>query len=381
MHDPTPESTPDWEQLRPVLDTAVGELSATDRDAVLLRFFERKDFRTVGLALGLSEDAAQKRVARALDQLRTKLTWRGVTLSASALAAAITGGAIHSAPAGLAVSVATASLAGASAAATAGVTAHLIQLMATTKIKIIAAAVAAAAVGTPLVLQYRANEALRAENAALREQAAEAEPLRAENERLATRLKATAARPPAELEELKRLRGQVAAFQQVTQENARLKAERDRLAKRLQQAAGDQADEPEEEMAPEKRAAIAKLSFAKMRGLALHMFADDNSGLLPTNFVAMAPYLNEASQPLTEAAKLGIKEDHYELVYPAGTRLEDVKDPASTILIREKQPFQTSNGKWARTYLFADGHSEIHSSDDGDFTAWEKARWPKPPPP
>ncbi len=170
MHDPTPECTPDWEQLRPVLDTAMGEFSATDRNAVLLRFFERKDFRAVGVTLGISEDAAQKRVARALDKLRTKLTRRGVILSGTALAAAITGGAIHSAPAGLAVSVATASLAGASAAAATGFAANLLQVMATTKIKLIAAAVAAAAFSMPLVVQYRANESLRAENAALREQ-------------------------------------------------------------------------------------------------------------------------------------------------------------------------------------------------------------------
>jgi RNA polymerase sigma factor (sigma-70 family) len=215
MHDPTPESTPDWEKLRPVLDTAMGDLSATDRNAVLLRFFERKDFRAVGLALGLSEDAAQKRVARALDKLRTDLARRGVTLSATALAAAITGGAIHLAPAGLAVSVATASLAGASAAAATGFAANLLHAMATTKATIIAAAVVAASVGAPLVMQYRANETLRAENAALREQAnnqlAELDELQAEKQRLAKMLM-----DPAEMErfrderaELLRLRREV----------------------------------------------------------------------------------------------------------------------------------------------------------------------------
>ncbi len=239
MYDPTPETTPDWEQLRPVLDSAMGELSATDRNAVLLRFFERKDFRAVGAALGLSEDAAQKRVARALEKLRTKLTRHGVTLSASALAAAITGGAVHSAPAGLAASVAAASLAGASAAAATGFATSCFQAMTTMKLKLLAGALAAAAVGTPLVMQHRAVEALRAENAALREQTSqlgELEQLRAKNQGLVEQLKAETARPKAEIEELVRLRGQVTLLREAAEENVRLKAERDNLAKRVGQA-------------------------------------------------------------------------------------------------------------------------------------------------
>jgi RNA polymerase sigma factor (sigma-70 family) len=55
-----------WEQLRPVLDEAMGSLGAKDRDAVLLRYFERKELRAVGDALGTSEEAARKRVARDL---------------------------------------------------------------------------------------------------------------------------------------------------------------------------------------------------------------------------------------------------------------------------------------------------------------------------
>ncbi len=35
-------------QVAPVLDEAIGQLDAEDRTAILLRFFERKDFRSVG---------------------------------------------------------------------------------------------------------------------------------------------------------------------------------------------------------------------------------------------------------------------------------------------------------------------------------------------
>ena len=43
---PTPETTPDWEHLRPVLDDAMSELDDTDRDALLLRYFKNHDLRT-----------------------------------------------------------------------------------------------------------------------------------------------------------------------------------------------------------------------------------------------------------------------------------------------------------------------------------------------
>ena len=52
--------------LAPMLDEAVNKLSAEDRAAVILRFFEQRDFRAVGEMLGSSEDAARKRVSGAI---------------------------------------------------------------------------------------------------------------------------------------------------------------------------------------------------------------------------------------------------------------------------------------------------------------------------
>ena len=51
MQDSARESNSDWEQISPHLDEAMSSLPAPDRDAVLLRFFERKEFREVGVAL------------------------------------------------------------------------------------------------------------------------------------------------------------------------------------------------------------------------------------------------------------------------------------------------------------------------------------------
>src|SRR5512143_2699753 len=55
----------DWEALAPCLDEGLNQLSAADRDAIVLRFLKQQDLRAVGAALGISEDAAQKRVGRA----------------------------------------------------------------------------------------------------------------------------------------------------------------------------------------------------------------------------------------------------------------------------------------------------------------------------
>jgi RNA polymerase sigma factor (sigma-70 family) len=214
MHDPTPELTSAWVQLGPVLDIAMSELSATDRDAVLLRFFERKNFDAIGATLKVSDDAAQKRVARALEKLRVHLTRRGVTLPASALAAAITGGAVQSAPAGLASSLAAASLAAAPAAAGGGLAATMLELMGTTKLKLgIASTVVVAGLGTFLAIEHRGATKLRAD---IRSLQAQVRQLSAQNAQLA----ASAAQPsasaltPDQFRELLQLRGAVGALRQ-----------------------------------------------------------------------------------------------------------------------------------------------------------------------
>ena len=97
-------------QVAPVLDEAIGQLDPEDRNAILLRFFERKDFRGVGEALGSTEDAARKRVARALEKLHVLLKQRGATLSLAALASYLSTEAVTAAPAGLATAIAAASL-------------------------------------------------------------------------------------------------------------------------------------------------------------------------------------------------------------------------------------------------------------------------------
>ncbi len=58
MHEPEPSA--DWEEISPILDAAMGQLGAQDRNAVLLHYFEGKGFRAIGTVFGISDDTAQK---------------------------------------------------------------------------------------------------------------------------------------------------------------------------------------------------------------------------------------------------------------------------------------------------------------------------------
>jgi hypothetical protein len=103
-------TTADWAHIEPLLDEAMHALDETDRTAVLLRYFENKSLREVGATLGTSENAAQKRLARAVERLREFFAKRGVTVGASGLVVVISANAIQVAPVGLGAAIATTAL-------------------------------------------------------------------------------------------------------------------------------------------------------------------------------------------------------------------------------------------------------------------------------
>src|SRR5204862_2812314 len=100
-----------WEQIAPHLDAALSDLGEPDRDALMLRYFERKSAREMAGILGTSEDAAQKRVSRAVERLREFFAKRGVTVGASGLVVIISANAVQTAPIGLAITISTAAAA------------------------------------------------------------------------------------------------------------------------------------------------------------------------------------------------------------------------------------------------------------------------------
>jgi len=181
--------------IAPVLDEAVNQLGAEDRTAIMLRYFEQKDFRSVGEALGSNEEAARKRVDRALNKLESLLRVRGVALSGAALATTLATQTVTAAPAGFALTISTAALA--SAATATGTTLATLEIMTMTKLKVgIITAVVATGVAIPWVMQHNTQTKLNEANAALRRQTEETAHLVAENERLSN-LAANASKPGA----------------------------------------------------------------------------------------------------------------------------------------------------------------------------------------
>ena len=101
-----------WVQIAPLLDTALAQLGEKDHNAIVLRFLEGRSFHDVGAALGASEDSAKKRVQRAVEKLRRFFKKHGVTLSAAAIAGAVSSNSVQAAPMGLAASVTVAAVKG-----------------------------------------------------------------------------------------------------------------------------------------------------------------------------------------------------------------------------------------------------------------------------
>jgi RNA polymerase sigma factor (sigma-70 family) len=157
------ESGAAWENIAPELDAALGELNESDRDAVTLRYFEKKSAPEMAGILGISDEAAQKRVSRAVERLRELFAKRGVTVGASGLAVLISANAVQSAPVGLATTIA------ASAALTGTTLATTVVMTLLQKTVITVALVAAVGAGV-----YEGKQAAnaRAEELALRQQQA-----------------------------------------------------------------------------------------------------------------------------------------------------------------------------------------------------------------
>lgn len=153
-----------WEQIAPLLDEAMGCLGETERNAVVLRFFENKSGHEVAAALKLNEAAVYKRVSRALEKLRGYFVKRGVRVSVAVIAGAVAANSVQAAPVGLAAAAAAAAAKGAAVSgSTLAVIEATLKLIAWAKLKI-AMAVGLAAiltVGTTTVAVKKLNDRTR----------------------------------------------------------------------------------------------------------------------------------------------------------------------------------------------------------------------------
>ena len=140
-----PGHEPAWESIAPHLDDAMRQLTEADRDALILRYFQSKTAQEMARTLGISTEAAQKRVNRAVERLRNFFAQRGISAGAGALVILISANAVQAAPAGLSFTISAAAFAGASIQTSATISTTKIILMTTLQKALIASAVLAIA--------------------------------------------------------------------------------------------------------------------------------------------------------------------------------------------------------------------------------------------
>jgi RNA polymerase sigma factor (sigma-70 family) len=145
-----------WTLVAPLLDGALEQLGRKDHDALVLRFFENKNFAEVGAALGASEDNARMRVNRALEKLRKFFAKRGVALSGAAITGAISANSVQAAPVALVKTISVVAMAKGAAAGTSTLilVKGALKIMAWTKAKmtIVVGVAAILAAGTATVV-------------------------------------------------------------------------------------------------------------------------------------------------------------------------------------------------------------------------------------
>jgi hypothetical protein len=378
MREPAHENSEqtDWEKLRPLLDAAMHALKESDREAILLRYFENRPYAEVGAKFGLNENAARLRVERALEKLRVLLAKRALTTTAG-LAAAISTNAVQAAPATAVATLTTASLAatGTSTSLTA------LKIMTAAKLKIGLTALAIAGAATVFVLQHNSAKAANAENDRLRQQIKK---LQSEAESLSNRLASASdaqSLTPEQFAELLKLRGEVGSLRSQTAEAAKIIAQN---AEKSQTSTNTNDPVTQENILRHRTLTAAH----QLADATMWRYADHHNGQFPTNW-------NQVKEDYRISAKLGLNPgdvvpdteaefawvtNEYEFTYQGSTKdLLALTNGYDMIVIREKQPWQRADGKWMKSYGLADGSGQLRVKPPEGFAAWESQRMVPPP--
>lgn len=204
-----PKDVPDED-----LHLAMSELGDRDRDALVLRFMDECDLRGVGERLGVSEDAAQKRVSRALDRLRQILQRRGISASVTGLTVSL-GQPMVAAPAALTAKTVAAVAAGSGAV---GSLPFIFEFMKTPVAKVAAILIISGGVAATIHHQGQLLDESQRENAELTSRLSAVEKAGREH----TGLEALR----SDARELKRLREQAREVHRLRAELSALKASR-----------------------------------------------------------------------------------------------------------------------------------------------------------
>jgi RNA polymerase sigma factor (sigma-70 family) len=324
-----------WLQIEPLLDVAMSKLDERDRDAIVLRYFENKSLKEVGAALGINDDAAQKRLSRAVEKLRQFFAQRGESVTTGSLIAAIGTSAIQTAPPSVlaAVSASVATLAPAGA----------FNPFSWSLLKPGLAAVAVLGVASALLVQRNVNQTLRAERDAALASVQE------ERDRVA-------ALPPPVVTlatnntELLRLRGELARLRAADAELTRLKQELAAVRQPRRQASASASCQNCGDGGRKTRL----VSNLKQIGLGLRMIANTNAevqyiedGRLSEPVIALLGGTEQFAMKRFENVSL--------LVTDSATLHKLERNDPKRIVAHSATPISSPDGKWIRFYLLAEG--------------------------
>jgi RNA polymerase sigma factor (sigma-70 family) len=358
MRETINETTSDgeWGKVRSTLDEAMHELKQSDREVILLRYFENRPFAELGTTFGLNENAARMRVERALEKLRGIFARRGI-VTAGVLASIISANAVQLAPTNLATILTTTSLA---AAETGTLTFAKTMIMA--KLKLAVSAIAIAGATAAFVHQQQIQNKLRAQNDSLQGQVAQ---LQTDNGNFSNQLaEMGGARKLSDeqFNELLRLRGEVGTLRQQANEAVKLRDENQQL----------------QETATQLRASNGRMEFADSLGkfhayemkvvdamkqvcLADRIWAGDNNNQYAGSFDQMTNELAGLyNSPIL---------DNIEFV---NVGIANATQDVYMITFRERTPRQSPDGTWHRIYGLVDGSVHTASSMSGNFDAYER---------
>jgi len=356
-------------QMAPILDEAINRLGAKDRTAILLRFFEQRDFRSVGEALGANEDAARMRVNRALEKLQVLLKRRGVALSVAGLGTVLTAEAVTAAPVGLTATISSAALAGAATTGS-GITLAFLRAMTMTKVQVgVSCAIVVASAVTSLQIERQAQAKMRQADALLEQQRSRLGQMQTQNERLSNLLRQANGRnnPDALVE----LRDEVAGLRRRTNELTVLQEEQRRLQASLAKARQALIGSTPGDLVFNKETG-PKIGYMSDLGLAIRQYARNNQDRFPTSFEEAAAFFSDRVRYETNLTPA-----QFEIVYH-GKMSDAFNDiyahPKRALLIRERQPWKGADGKWMKVYEALNGRRWTVSLPYDDFEAWEEQR-------
>ncbi len=362
-----PANAPDpGDQLLPLLDDGLDQLPDQDRIAVILRFFRKKSFADIGQTLGVSDDAAQKRVSRALAKLKTYIESQGKPLKATSMATLLTTAAGQLAPTGLAASIIPAA---AAASVGTGTSLYLLNKLTITamNLKTTLTIAAATAITVPLIIQHNA----------LNQSRSELESLLQTNVALADLREAAMTQNHVlqQHDEMQQLESKLPELALLEAEAKRLGVEDLDEKRRLHAMLGSrreqlaQAQQRTERIQAEIAAEVLRdhtVNALKTIGMASRVWATDHDDTFPNRFIQMT---NELAHHYTEGFGGNLHLENFEWVKHA--RPVSVNEP-QYVLFREKQPRQLPNGTWERCYTHCDGSVITYRSDSPDFVAVEE---------